>query len=82
MTPAFPTVIGQLHVPDAEVMNRDLQALILAEESEYSSLGRSNIGGWHSRPDFLNRPDPAVASFNNVAYMGAAPNDRCHRWSE
>ncbi len=35
---------------------------IIAEEAEYSSLGRSNIGGWHSRPDFLSRRDPAVSA--------------------
>jgi uncharacterized protein (TIGR02466 family) len=62
VTPAFPTLIGSLRVPDAGAMNRDLQALILAEEAKYSSLGRSNIGGWHSRPDFLTRPEPAVAA--------------------
>jgi uncharacterized protein (TIGR02466 family) len=60
ITPAFPTLIGQFRVPDAEAMNQDLQALILAEEAKYLSLGRSNIGGWHSRPDFLNRPELAV----------------------
>ena len=62
VTPAFPTLIGRLRVPDADAMNQDLQALILAEEAKYSSLGRSNIGGWHSRTDFLNRPEPAVAA--------------------
>jgi uncharacterized protein (TIGR02466 family) len=62
VTTAFPTAIGQLRVPDADAMNQDLRALILADESKYSSLGRSNIGGWHSRPDFLNRSEPAVAA--------------------
>src|SRR5260370_33583510 len=62
VTKTFPTVIGQLRVPDAEAMNQDLQALILAEEASYLSVGRSNIGGWHSRPDFLNRPEPAVGA--------------------
>jgi len=62
ITPAFPTLIGRLQIPDADVINRDLQALIIAAEAEYSSLGRSNIGGWHSRPDFLSRRDPAVAA--------------------
>jgi len=62
VTQAFPTVVGQLRVPDAESMNQELQTLILAEEASYLSLGRSNIGGWHSRTDFLNRPDPAVAA--------------------
>lgn len=62
VTPAFPTLIGRLLLPDAEAMNRDLQALIIAEASEYASLGHSNIGGWHSRIDFLNRREPAVSA--------------------
>lgn len=62
VTPAFPTLIGRLRIPDADAMNRDLHALIIAEEAEYSSLGRSNIGGWHSRPDFLSRRDTAVSA--------------------
>ena len=62
VTQAFPTLIGRLRIPDADAMNRDLHALITAEEAEYSSLGRSNIGGWHSRPDFLNRPDASVSA--------------------
>lgn len=61
VTAAFPTLVGRLHVPDADGMNEELRAIILAEEAEYESLGRSNVGGWHSRPDFLRRPEPAVA---------------------
>jgi uncharacterized protein (TIGR02466 family) len=62
VTTAFPTVIGQLQVPDAVAMNQELRALILAEEGKHASLGRSNIGGWHSRPDFLNREESGVAA--------------------
>ena len=62
VTSAFPTLIGRLRIPDADAINRDLHARIIAEEAEYSSLGRSNIGGWHSRPDFLSRRDPAVSA--------------------
>jgi uncharacterized protein (TIGR02466 family) len=62
VTRAFPTLIGRLRIPDADAINRDLHARIIAEEAEYSSLGRSNIGGWHSRPDFLSRRDPAVSA--------------------
>jgi uncharacterized protein (TIGR02466 family) len=58
---AFRALIGRWLVPNADAMNHELRALILAEERQYSSLGRSNIGGWHSRTDFLNRPEPAVA---------------------
>src|SRR5436190_7914353 len=62
---AFPTLIGRWQVPDAESMNQELQAIILAEEGKYSSLGRSNIGGWHSRTDFLNHSEPAVTALTN-----------------
>jgi hypothetical protein len=39
-----------------------MRAIILAVEVEYVSPGRSNIGGWHSRTDFLNRPEAAVGA--------------------
>jgi uncharacterized protein (TIGR02466 family) len=64
VTPAFVTLIGRLHIPDADAMNHDLRALIIAEEAQYSSRGQSNIGGWHSHPDFLIRPDSAVSALN------------------
>jgi uncharacterized protein (TIGR02466 family) len=62
VTPVFPTLIGRFRIPDADAMNQGLHALILEEEGRYASLGRSNIGGWHSRPDFLQRRDPAVSA--------------------
>jgi hypothetical protein len=64
ITSALPTLIGRLQIPDADVINRALQALIIAEEAGYPSLGRSNIGGLHSRPDFLSRRDTAVFSID------------------
>ncbi|MFL6446946.1 MAG: 2OG-Fe(II) oxygenase family protein [Bryobacteraceae bacterium] len=70
VTPAYPTLIGQLRVPDPEVMNQELEALILAEEVEYASLGRSNIRGWHSRPDFLNRAESAVCGLKTWLVWG------------
>jgi uncharacterized protein (TIGR02466 family) len=60
VTSAFPTLIGRSRVPDAESMNAELQALILAEEQRYASLGRSNVGGWHSQTHFFTRQEPAV----------------------
>jgi len=65
VTSAFPTLIGRFRVPDADSMNYELQAFILAEEARYGSLGRSNIGGWHSQTDFLERPEPAVEALSN-----------------
>jgi uncharacterized protein (TIGR02466 family) len=51
-----------VRVPDAESMNLELQQLILTEERSHSSLSRSNIGGWHSRADLLQRPEPSIAA--------------------
>jgi uncharacterized protein (TIGR02466 family) len=65
VTPTFPTLIGRVRLPDADTMNQGLRALILEEEAQYPSLGRSNIGGWHSRPDFLHRPDDNVAALTS-----------------
>jgi uncharacterized protein (TIGR02466 family) len=62
VTEAFPTLIGRVRVPDAESMNLELQQLILTEERTHPSLGRSNIGGWHSRPDLLQRSESSVAA--------------------
>jgi uncharacterized protein (TIGR02466 family) len=62
VTRVFPTLIGRFRIPDAEAMNQDLRALILSEQVKHPSLGRSNIGGWHSRPDFLSRREPAVSA--------------------
>lgn len=60
ITSEFPTLIGRARIPDAESMNHCLRSLILAQETEHPSIGRSNIGGWHSRPDFLYLPDANV----------------------
>ena len=62
VTEAFPTLIGRMRIPDAESMNLELQQLILTEERTHPSLGRSNIGGWHSRPDLLQRSESSVAA--------------------
>jgi uncharacterized protein (TIGR02466 family) len=70
--PAFPTLVGRLRVPDASALNEELRTLILAEEASYASLGRSNIGGWHSRTDFFNHPEPAVAALTTWITWGVS----------
>src|SRR5882762_7424402 len=60
VTSAFPTFIGSVRTPDAKAMNHALHDLILAEEAEYPSWGPSDIGGWHSRSDSVQRSDPTV----------------------
>lgn len=62
VTSVFPTLIGRFHVPDAAAMNSELRAIILAAEAGQATLGRSNIGGWHSQPDLFERPEPAIGA--------------------
>ena len=70
VTEAFPTKVGRLWLPDANLMNQDLRSIILGDENKYSSIGRSNIGGWHSRPDFLHHPDPSIAKLTSWLTWG------------
>jgi uncharacterized protein (TIGR02466 family) len=56
----FPTPIGQYRIPDAEATNRELKRLILEREKRETSQVYSNAGGWHSRQDMLDWPDPAI----------------------
>jgi uncharacterized protein (TIGR02466 family) len=64
VTQAFPTLVGRIRVPDAGAMNTDLRAIILAEEAKYLTLGRSNIGGWHSQTDFFDREELSVEALS------------------
>jgi hypothetical protein len=58
----FPTLIGQFRVPNADSMNQDLRSLILTETTRYGSLGRRNVGGWHSQTDYLEHPARGLGS--------------------
>jgi uncharacterized protein (TIGR02466 family) len=39
-------------------VNRDLTTRLIAESESVPSVHRSNIGGWHSRPDLALRQEP------------------------
>ena len=62
VTPTFPTFIGRFQTPDADAMNHKLRGFTLAKEGAYASLGRSNIGGGHSSPEFFHNSDPSVVA--------------------
>src|SRR6187402_3110037 len=44
----------------ARAFHRELAAAILAHEAAGPGLVVSNVGGWHSAPDLLTWPEPAV----------------------
>ena len=45
---------------EACVFHRELAAAMLAHEAAGPGLVVSNVGGWHSAPDVLTWPEPAV----------------------
>ncbi len=57
MSVAFPTPIVLHDWPDSDDLNEGLAALVLAEEENSKGVVKSNVGGWHSKLDFLNRDE-------------------------
>lgn len=57
--PLFSTPLSMYELPGMDEVNRDLTARLIAESESVPSVNRSNIGGWHSRPDLAVRQEPA-----------------------
>lgn len=58
----FSTPIATHRVANAIELNRGIKDIILAEEAEKPSTGRSNIGGWRSEHDLLTREEPEITA--------------------
>ena len=56
----FPTPLAVHRWPDSDALNLELYNLVLAAEAEGGGTGRSNVGGWHSAPDFILRREPCL----------------------
>ena len=56
----FPTPVVVHDWPGSEALNQQLRVLILAAELASPGVARSNVGGWHSDQQFLDRRDPCV----------------------
>ncbi len=59
---AFPTLIGRFRLPESQGVNPELRRLILEREQNEANRVLSNVGGFHSKPDVLEWPSPAIAS--------------------
>lgn len=58
---AFPTPVVIYDWPDSEPLNEALAALVKAESGSAAGVVKSNVGGWHSGPDFLHREgEPSI----------------------
>ena len=65
MSRLFTTPIATHRVADAEVLNQSLRDIILAAEAGTPTTGRSNIGGWRSEHNLLERPEAAMATLRD-----------------
>jgi uncharacterized protein (TIGR02466 family) len=59
---AFPTLIGRFKMDNFQEVNRELREMVLAKERSEPNVQHANVGGWHSKSDFLEWPGPAVAA--------------------
>ena len=57
---AYPTPIGRFKVPGADAVNAALRQIILERERSEPSTDYANVGGWHSRADLLEWPNPEI----------------------
>ncbi|MEJ0047451.1 MAG: TIGR02466 family protein [Rhodospirillales bacterium] len=48
--------------PDSDTLNTELAGLIAAAQMAVPGVGKSNVGGWHSPPDFILGEVPALAT--------------------
>jgi hypothetical protein len=49
----FATIVLERQLSGVEGLNQRLRARILEREASAPSVVKSNVGGWHSAPDFL-----------------------------
>jgi uncharacterized protein (TIGR02466 family) len=52
---AFATPVVAYPWRDSDELNRELAELVLADERKSEGVSRSNVGGWHSASDLLDR---------------------------
>ena len=69
---AFPTPIFKTVLPDTRAVNKALLKIVLDREKKQPSTTRSNVGGWQSKHDFLNWPEPEIAQLKTVSPTGFA----------
>ncbi|MDY6921196.1 MAG: TIGR02466 family protein [Pseudomonadota bacterium] len=91
MLPAFATPLINHHWPDSAPLNRQLAELVERLAGEQRGLQKSNVGGWHSDLQFLQRTEPFVVALRQrlnqlveqlnraVARQDATPEDLTYR---
>lgn len=71
LLPLFETVVLVGHVADHAPLDAALLAAIAARRSADEGIGRSNVGGWHSRTDLLEWGGPPAQRLADAAIRAA-----------
>jgi uncharacterized protein (TIGR02466 family) len=67
----FETIVLHGQLSDADPLTAALEASIRAHQAAQPGIGRSNIGGWHSKTDMLDWGGPAAAKLAEMAVRTA-----------
>lgn len=67
----WPSPLLKLIDPIAQSNNNALKKLILKASKTQPSVQKTNLGGWQSDIDFLERPEPAISLLRTRAYHAA-----------
>jgi len=59
--PVFATPIVNYRWEDMDSTNAELEQLVLSESATTTGMVKSNVGGWHSGLDFIQREEDCVA---------------------
>lgn len=60
MSMLFATPLVVRDWPGSEALDAELGRLIAKARQDEPGVGKSNVGGWHSAPDFARRDTPAL----------------------
>ncbi len=69
----FPTTILKAHVPDPDALNAELLEAIAKRRELDKGMGRSNIGGWHSKTDMAEWGGEAARGLAEFAIQQVSP---------
>lgn len=66
----FPSPVFLSLPPGQEALRATLRDRLLAEAAVQPGVQKSNVGGWHSPPDLLERPDPPFQALGRLILDG------------
>ena len=67
----FSTPVALFEYPDLAALNKELTDILIAESKTIPSIGRSNLGGWHSAYNLQDRSEVCFQTLNKMIIAAA-----------